>query len=258
MQSEPRVVLLASACESTNIVFHALCEEFTVAAVVLEPAVSRAELLRRRVRRLGVSTVFGQLLFQTVGVPLLRRRGRERIDAIKTDFGLDCRPVDGNRTVHVPSVNSDECIEALQRLAPAVVVVNGTRIISTRVLASVDAVFLNTHTGITPLYRGVHGAYWAYAQGDGKHAGVTVHLVDSGIDTGGIVEQAVIEATDRDSFVTYPLLQLAAGIPMLKRAVAAAASGELRLQAAPEGASRLWSHPTIWQYIRTAWRRGVR
>lgn len=258
MESAPRVVLLASACESTNIVFHALSEQFTIAAIVLEPPVGRAQLLRRRVRRLGVSTVFGQLLFQLFVVPLLRLKGRERIDAIKMEFRLDSRPVDSGRTIHVPSVNSDECIDALRRLAPSVVVVNGTRIIAPHVLASVDAVFLNTHTGITPLYRGVHGAYWAYAEGDREHAGVTVHLVDSGIDTGGIVAQAVIEATGRDSFVTYPLLQLASGIPLLKRAVAAAANGELRLQAAPEGRSRLWSHPTVWQYIRNAWRRGVR
>ena len=45
-------------------------------------------------------------------------------------------------------------------------VVNGTRILSRRMLESIDAVFLNMHVGITPKYRGVHGGYWALANGD--------------------------------------------------------------------------------------------
>ena len=47
-------------------------------------------------------------------------------------------------------------IDELWRHSPRVVIVNGTRIIQERVLQSVDAIFLNTHAGITPMYRGVH------------------------------------------------------------------------------------------------------
>ena len=52
-------------------------------------------------------------------------------------------------------------------------------------LEAVPAVFLNTLAGITPSYRGVHGAYWALVQRQPDACGVTVHLVDAGIDTGG-------------------------------------------------------------------------
>jgi len=70
---------------------------------------------------------------------------------------------------------------------PDVVVVNGTRIIAEKVLHSVPATFLNTHSGITPLYRGAHGGYWALVKKDRANCGVTIHVVDAGIDTGGIV-----------------------------------------------------------------------
>ena len=153
-----------------------------------------------------------------------------------------------SRLTRVPSVNSPECIAELRRLAPDVVVVNGTRIIAKKVLQAITCPFLNTHAGITPLYRGVHGGYWALANNDPAHCGVSVHLVDAGIDTGGIVHQALIHPTAEDNFTTYPLLQLAAGLPLLVQAVREALAGTLHVQPPPAGASRLWSHPTLAQY----------
>ncbi|MFT4646131.1 MAG: folate-dependent phosphoribosylglycinamide formyltransferase PurN, partial [Planctomycetota bacterium] len=41
-----------------------------------------------------------------------------------------------------------------------VIIVNGTRIISSKVLESMPALFINIHTGVTLQYGGVHGAYW--------------------------------------------------------------------------------------------------
>ena len=65
--------------------------------------------------------------------------------------------------------------------------------------------------GITPLYRGVHGAYWALAEGRRDLCGVTVHRVDAGIDTGEVLAQVLIDPTPQDNFVTYPWLQVAEG-----------------------------------------------
>ena len=33
-------------------------------------------------------------------------------------------------------------------------------------LQSVEAIFVNTHVGITPKYRGVHGGYWSLVKND--------------------------------------------------------------------------------------------
>jgi methionyl-tRNA formyltransferase len=116
------------------------------------------------------------------------------------------------------------------------------------VLDAVNCKFINIHAGITPKYRGVHGAYWALLSDDPEKCGVTVHLVDPGIDTGSIIAQKTITVTRKDNFVTYPLLQLAAGIPMLQAAVADCLGGDLDLKPA-SGSSRLWYHPTMGQYL---------
>lgn len=253
-----KIVLLAGPGESTNILFHALDAEFGVHRIIVETPVSQRQLLKRRTQKLGWRTVLGQIAFKLLIAGPLGRAAQPRLQALKSQNRLNDSPLPADRTIQVASVNSPECIAALQTLQPDVVVVNGTRIIAKRVLTSVPAPFINTHAGITPLYRGVHGGYWALANDDGAHCGVSVHLVDAGIDTGGIIAQALIRPGEEDTFATYPLLQLLAGLPLLKSAIRAALSGGVRLRPAPEGTSRLWSHPTLREYLTNRRRNGTR
>ena len=252
-----RVVLLAGPGDSTLFVYNALRREFAV-SVILEQRVPRSKFLWRRVKRLGIGTALGQVLFRTIVVPALRLSSRSQLREIQRQFSLDRTPMPGDAVIHVHSANSDEAVSALRKLEPTVVVVNGTRILSPNVLRAVPCKFLNIHTGITPLYRGVHGAYWALVQRRPEHCGVTVHMVDAGIDTGAIIAQASIERGPRDNFVTYPYLQVGAAIPLLIDAVRAAQRGELQAQAAAGGDSRLWTHPTVAEYIRNRVQLGVR
>ena len=115
----------------------------------------------------------------------------------------------------MPSVNDERTVALLTSLRPVLVVVNGTRIIATRVLESAGCPVVNLHAGITPRYRGVHGGYWALAEHHPEWVGTTVHLVDPGIDTGGVLAQSVFDVTGEDSFATYPYLHLVHGLPLL-------------------------------------------
>jgi folate-dependent phosphoribosylglycinamide formyltransferase PurN len=252
-----KIVILAGPGESTDILFHALNAEFSIHRIIVETPVSQQQLLKRRAQKLGYATVVGQILFKLLVAVPLTRSSQTRLQNIKKYEQLDDRPLPENRVIRVPSINSSECIAQLQEIQPDVIVVNGTRIIAKKVLTSVSCQFINTHAGITPLYRGVHGGYWALANNDPQHCGVSVHLVDPGIDTGDIIAQALIHPTLEDNFVTYPLLQLAAGLPLLKQAIRNALFGEIKLQPAPTGISKLWSHPTLAEYVKNRYRNGV-
>ena len=258
MSARGRVIMVAGDGESTRVVFHALQRAVGVDKVIVEGPVGTKQFLQRRVKKLGLATVIGQVLFKAVVDKPLELRDAARIRALKRELELDDRPIPAGDCIHVSSINAPEALEHLKALAPAVVVVNGTRIIAKKVLEGTTAPFINMHAGITPLYRGVHGAYWALAKGDRAHCGVTVHLVDAGIDTGSILGQALIDPTPADSFVTYPFLQLAAGLPLLIDAVKAALDGTLKSKPGPEGASRLWSHPTLAQYVKARLENGTR
>ena len=249
------VVLLAGNGDSTWIVHNALRERFPISAVIVEEAPSAAAVLRRRARKLGWPTVAGQVAF-ILFARLTKRFSRARQDEILREHGLS-RLRSSAAVTHVDSADSAEAIEMLQALDPRVVVVNGTRILSEEVLGCIDAPFINVHAGITPMYRGVHGCYWALASGDRAHAGVTVHLVDSGVDTGGVIAQAVVRPGAGDSYHTYPFLQLAAGVPLLEEAIRAALEGQLHTIDVV-GESRLYYHPTIWRYLANRVRLGVR
>ena len=256
-----RIVLLAAPGISTNIVFNAIDSESGLSGVIIEEPIPRWRFLLRRARRLGYREAMGQILFQALVPPLLRKLSRRRIEAIVRGHGLDTSPIPESRVSRVSSANSEQAHMLLRRLEPDVIVINGTRILDAATLSAVSARFVNMHTGITPMYRGVHGGYWALVSSDAANCGVTVHEVDRGLDTGRILHQARITVDKRDNFITYPLLQLGAGIPLLLRHLAAPDSDatpddESRAMAA-QAESRAWSHPTLWGYLRTLARNGV-
>lgn len=252
-----RVLILAQDGNSTRIIFNALKSDFDICAVVLEQGVSKPEFLRRRLKKLGARTVASQLAFRTLVVPLLSLRAKRRIAQIKMIHGLDTSPIDSEKCLCVPSVNSAECATLLRAQAPDLVIVNGTRIIAHDTLSCIEAPFVNIHAGLTPLYRGVHGGYWALAEGKPSEFGITIHLVDTGIDTGNILRQGVIRPTPADTFVTYPYLQYAAAVPLLQQVVKELLAGTVNTQPPPPGTSRLWSHPTLGQYLSNLLGRGV-
>jgi methionyl-tRNA formyltransferase len=256
MTKQDTIALLCADGDSTRAIYNALRAEFQVVKVIMEQPVPRTRMAKRRAKRLGVVKVLGQVLFIACVVPVLRRSAASRIREIEEEFGLAKElPED---VIRVDSINSEAARKALREIDPAVIVVSGTRIIGKETLESVDAPFINMHAGITPLYRGVHGAYWALTEDQPKHVGTTVHLVDKGIDTGNIIDQAHFAVTEKDNFATYPYLHTAHGIPVLLNAVHDALDGELKVRTEPSGLdSKLRYHPSIWEYGYYRIRRGV-
>lgn len=255
-----RVSVVAKRGFSTDAIIRALSTSFPDAdiQVIYERRVPRTRLLRRRAARLGWAAAAGQLAFMVLVYPLLARFGATRQKEIEDEVSTSYTEPPRAKVVEVPSVNSAEAKKALADHDPDVVVVSGTRIISRDTLAAVQAPFINMHAGITPAYRGVHGAYWALQEGYPDRVGTTVHLVDEGIDTGRIIEQVCFAPSQRDTFATYPALHVKAGLPALMRAVDAALRGELETKPPPDHPSTLRYHPTIWTYLRGWLGRGVR
>ncbi len=80
---------------------------------------------------------------------------------------------------------------------------------------------------------------------------MTVHLVDPGIDTGDILFQKVLTPSQEDGFSTYPYLQLAEGLPLMRRAVRDALEGTLK-PGQNSLDSQVWVHPTLWKYVESS------
>jgi folate-dependent phosphoribosylglycinamide formyltransferase PurN len=255
LENNQKVVLLCTNGDSTRAVYQALKQEFGDITVIMEDDVPRSLFLKRRLKKLGFFPVLGQLLFMLFVVPILRLIGKKRLDELKSELKI----AEIENVTRVDSVNSLEGRKALIKASPHVVVVNGTRIIGKATLESVTAKFINMHAGITPLYRGVHGGYWALAENNPQLVGTTVHFVDTGIDTGEVIEQSFFDVSARDNFVTYPYLHTKAGISVLINAVGRSISGDLQSRKnALNLPSKLRHHPTIWMYLYYLLKRGVK
>lgn len=75
---------------------------------------------------------------------------------------------------------------------------------------------LNMHSSLLPAYRGTQAEFWQVTEDRLDTCGITVHFIDEGVDTGGIVVQQPTEITSGTSpqmVRTYNLLQALQTVP---------------------------------------------
>lgn len=95
----------------------------------------------------------------------------------------------------------DELLEQIQVWNPDLVVCAGfMRILPPRVVAALSPQLINTHPALLPAFPGAHAVRDALAAGVSQ-TGVTVHIVDEGVDTGPVIvqEAVAIEPGDTES-----------------------------------------------------------
>ena len=122
----------------------------------------------------------------------------------------------------------DEAVAAaLQRHGTDVVVTAGyMRLLGTPVLDLYRNRWLNTHPALLPSFPGMHGVRDALEHGV-KVTGVTVFLVDEGVDTGPIVLQEAIEVRPDDDMSSLEARVLEVEHRLLPRAVRALVEGRI-------------------------------
>ena len=247
MQSK-KIILLASNCQSSRWVYHAFKNLLPISHVIIEQPVSKIQLFKKRIKKNGIWPVTGQAMFSMLVTPILRWKAKNQKEALIKKYQLQDIPFDEAGCNFVSSVNDEQCRQLLKQYQPDIVLVNGTRIISKATLQSVDAVFINIHVGITPQYRGAHGGYWALYNNDVRHFGTTIHLIDTGIDTGAVLKHVFAEPGNDDNFTTYPIIQVAEGIKALPQVINDFIEGRAPAISNIEK-GKMYYQPTIWQYL---------
>ena len=108
---------------------------------------------------------------------------------------LDCAPW----KTKLEGRAEDECIRILKEAGVDTVVLAGfMRIVKPGLLSAFPNRVVNIHPALLPAFPGVHG--WTQALDYGcKVAGVTVHLVDAGTDTGPILVQKAVPVMEDDT-----------------------------------------------------------
>lgn len=245
-----RVLILTVDCPEARIAYNYLNQHFAIAQVIVENKIPAKTLIKNRIKKLGYFKVFGQLIFQVGIQKLLIKVSKNRISSIVNNIVSTNTPIPETNVLKIASVNDSSTIELIHKIPHDVIYILGTRIISKKILDKLDTPIINMHAGITPKYRGVHGAYWAIKNKEPHLCGVTIHKVDKGIDTGEVISQGLIMPTAKDNFATYSYLQLATGLSLLKEALDIFFETNNWPSKQPlTNESKLWYHPTIFEYL---------
>jgi phosphoribosylglycinamide formyltransferase 1 len=102
-------------------------------------------------------------------------------------------------TVKRGELNTPDIAKLLERLKPDYVAVFGPGIIKPPLFETLpEGRTFNLHQGLSPYYRGSGTNFWPFVEGKLGYIGVTLHFLDKGIDTGGILahDRPDIEAGD--------------------------------------------------------------
>lgn len=98
------------------------------------------------------------------------------------------------------NINSEEFLEFLDKFdCDMLVSMSFNQIFRSKIVNKTSNGIINCHAGKLPFYRGRNVLNWALIN-DEKELGVTVHYVDSGIDTGDIILQKTYAITDDDDY----------------------------------------------------------
>jgi methionyl-tRNA formyltransferase len=126
------------------------------------------------------------------------------------------------------TVSSEEGVAFLREKAPDFLFsFSYSRIVKGFVLSEAKVIALNVHFAELPQYRGCLPIVYALANGD-PHVGVTLHIMDEGIDTGAILDQAQVMVEERDTAYSMYFKCVEAGTALMDRNLPSLIAGTLQ------------------------------
>jgi peptidoglycan/xylan/chitin deacetylase (PgdA/CDA1 family) len=224
-------------------------------AVLLDTAQpSRAQRwrnLKRNLRREGLSYIFYRLLGTVrakleawadgvipqdeVEQVLLRAFPERSLDALAGRYGF--------RVFKPGNLNGAEAIECLRGAGADLGIVMGTRILKRGLFSIPRLGCINLHKGQVPEYRGTPPGFWELYDGR-EAAGVTIHFVDDGLDTGDVVGTCLVPIHARETPESLRSKLDSAGRELLTSVVRQIQQGIAVRQPQPAGGQVARTRPT--------------
>lgn len=94
---------------------------------------------------------------------------------------------------------AEELLVSIKNFNPDLIILAGfMRILPPNFVRAVSPRLINTHPSLLPLFPGAHAVHDAMVAG-AKETGVTIHIVDEGVDTGPHLAQAKVAVLPEDT-----------------------------------------------------------
>jgi folate-dependent phosphoribosylglycinamide formyltransferase PurN len=126
----------------------------------------------------------------------------------------------------VPHINHTDVVKLARELKPDLICVFGTSLIRGELLDEGRFGVVNLHGGLSPEYRGADCTFWALYNGEPEKVGCTLHYIDAGIDTGGLIAHVSPEVHEGDSELVLFWRAVRDSAEVYADAVARIASGQ--------------------------------
>lgn len=157
----------------------------------------------------------------------------------------------GTKIIHCQSLNDKVVEDLLRAREDKIVLFTGGGIIRKNILEVAGDGIINFHMGVLPRYRGMDLPEWCVLENNTDELGITLHFMDTGIDTGEILKVVKIPMKDsenikilRDTF--YPVM-VTSMVGVLEEYL----TGKIQAQAQPESAKQQYFmvHPKLHRII---------
>lgn len=195
MSVRRKIVILTETETHHRYVAKALAELSEVAAIVVaQQRLALLKRVKRTAKRYGVFGALSRAILKLV-LKVTGETSRRRADLVRV-LGEPKFP-DNVSIFRTVGVNSAQTRAVLRDLAPDILCVYGTPIVSDTIL-SIARIALNLHTGVCPRYRGSDCEFWALHEQELNFLGATVHACTPDVDGGAIfgIARAKLEAND--------------------------------------------------------------
>ncbi|MGC9489959.1 MAG: formyltransferase family protein [Thermovirgaceae bacterium] len=243
-----RILLCGRNVSVLSMIYNELSRELDVPLVLVEEKRPLPSRIAGRIRRKGIKKVFGQVLFSRLVLAGLRRQAKPIREEIIESYRLGTGEIDTTALISVPSINHPTALECFCETGFSAAALFGTSIMTAGSLDRIGLPLVNLHLGLSRYYRGLNCTYWALVDGRPEACGVTVHLVEKGLDSGPILAEKKILPDPGDNFAVYDFRNLAEGIPLLRKTLAGICEKGLP-EPGMRGKGVLRTTPTLAEYL---------
>ena len=226
LESQPEIELVGGFCQTSG---------QTVMAVI------RDRLKRRGA--LGIAVLLAEAL--GAGVRLLARPRAEMVLRKRRTSLAD-------RIDAVPDIHAETVLKRLRAMDADLGLIYGSPILKPRLFQIPRLGTLGIHHGKMPQYRGKKTTFWSMYNGE-ETAGVTIQLVNAGVDTGQIIQRGEV-VIGRKSMVQVKRELEELGFSLYVQGILDLKRGLARLvpESGPKG--KLYRDPTPGDFVRFWWR----
>jgi methionyl-tRNA formyltransferase len=175
-----------------------------IKAIVISHPMGKKSILKlaRQMYDLYGPTDFMRMGLKYVFIWLKSKKRLEMcsIDNVPKTYSLkQLASVYGIDVIERNDLNSKSCQDLLKQYDPDLFISVACPIIFKEDLIRIPKIdCINIHNSPLPKYRGMLPSFWQLYHGE-KSAGITIHKIDKGIDTGEIIRQDFVDINDNDT-----------------------------------------------------------